>query len=179
MSPTTITNEEDLESAVGDFMMAVDCFRESGDRGALIDWIRELLTNIAPIPTEGTAQHPLLHDYAEHYRSPMQIIEAIKDAGQELDYSNYHNGMFARAIAIIATWCHQNRVPMGLTREEHRQADEAAQDAKYRELFGSLREQGDELLNWIKTDDKTGPPQWLRDYAANAQAEKQAKAEDQ
>jgi hypothetical protein len=61
-------------------------------------------------------RHPILHDFGPHYRTPRQIIDALHDAGREMDYSNYHNGLFAKAEKIIRAWCKAEGVPIGPTR---------------------------------------------------------------
>ncbi len=182
MNPNTILTEEDLEHTVDEFMMAVETFKDDASKPIARAWFKDILASLFPVGTAPAGKHPLLHDYEDNYRSPMQIIEAIKDAGEEMNYSNYHNGLYARAIAIIAAWCKAEGVEIGRTQAEHQQAYREKQDAERRarraELEGHLARLG-ELEDWIEQPREVGPPAWLREYSAKAQAEEAAKAEDQ
>lgn len=85
-------------------------------------------------------------------RTPMQIIEALHDACEEMNYSNYHNGLFAKAEEIIRRYCEEHKIKLGPTREtlkkkEQRQA-KLDHEKRLRYLLSEISES--EQLQWLK-----------------------------
>lgn len=68
----------------------------------------------------------------------MQIIEAIHDAGQEMNYSNYHNGLFDKAKQIIREWAADRGIPLGQTQKEREEAYAVAQQAEFERIMSKL-----------------------------------------
>lgn len=85
-------------------------------------------------------KHPFLHDYADVYRSPMQIIESMRWSVQELSFSNYHGTNMKMAEKIIRDWCRQNKVPLGPTEDTRRKRFLREQQKKTQEILDRLKE---------------------------------------
>lgn len=95
-------------------------------------------------------KHPLLHDFDERYVTPRSIIYALRDAAEEMSFSNYHDSQFRRAEKIIRQWCKQNKVPLGPTKE----AIEKRADARNEKLLADLR--SDDLKTALRAMKRIG-----------------------
>jgi len=51
-------------------------------------------------------------------REPLQVIDSIKTAKNELSYSNYDNANFDIAIKVIRRFCKDNKIPMRFKRKK-------------------------------------------------------------
>jgi len=63
-----------------------------------------------------------IYDYYDEEKegetdSPRSVIEAIEDAANEMNYSNYHNSKFDTAIRIIKKYCVDNKIPPNYTKD--------------------------------------------------------------
>ncbi len=98
--------------------------------------------------------HPILHDFADNYRTPMQIIEALDDARHEFVNSNYHSGLFEKAQRIILAWATNEGIDIGLTAEQRTAAHEAEQEKFLANLMTSLEKSGvsADTLEGLKKD---------------------------
>lgn len=83
-------------------------------------------------------------------RTPRQMIEALKDAGDEMNYSNYHNGLFQKIEEIIRRYCEEHDIPLGPSKKQR----EYIQRQKY-EADKRLLESGDvnKMLKYFKRKD--------------------------
>ena len=50
--------------------------------------------------------------------NPENIITALKDAKEEMSYSNWHNDKFDRMIELVVFYCQENKIPMILDKEQ-------------------------------------------------------------
>ncbi len=84
-------------------------------------------------------------------RSPDRIIEAIKDACNEMSYSNYHNAHFDMAIGVIVSYCKEHNVPM-----DYREAAPTSDDQKkaLRERVTELEEENEVLKDLVNPHTK-------------------------
>lgn len=48
----------------------------------------------------------------KHHQFPKNVIKAINDAGEEFNYSNWHNGHYSLAIEIIYRYCNEHKIDM-------------------------------------------------------------------
>lgn len=71
----------------------------------------------------------------DEYYAPRQIINALHDAKDEMNYSNYHNNQFALAEKIIRQWCKDNNVILGPTNA----AIEKRKKAKHEKIIADLK----------------------------------------
>lgn len=91
--------------------------------------------------------HPILFDMTcdgkDRYYTPRQIINALHDAGEEMNYSNYHNSQFLRAEKIIRQWCKDNNIPLGPTDA----TIEKKKNAKHEKIISDLKSGNPKLIN--------------------------------
>lgn len=80
----------------------------------------------------------------EHRYEPMALIEALNDACEEMNYSNYHNNQFERIKFIIKEWAKDRNIKLGLTAKQREQ--------KYKEKMANDTDYLKEILAMIKKD---------------------------
>ena len=75
-------------------------------------------------------------------RTPRQIIEALADAGEEMSYSNYHNGLFEKAEEIIRRYCEEHKIPLGLSKKQRQYQSDRRHKAEMNDLKKRLKKLG-------------------------------------
>lgn len=87
-------------------------------------------------------------------RTPRSIIDAIHDAGEEMNYSNYHNGQFARAEEIIRRYCAEHKIPLGISKKQVQYQNDRRHKAKMRLLeSGDIKKMNKALDMMVKLYD--------------------------
>jgi uncharacterized protein Yka (UPF0111/DUF47 family) len=59
----------------------------------------------------------LWHDYDDYYVTPMMLLEALDDACDEMNYSNYHCDKFSRIKKLIRRYIKEHSIPIGPTKK--------------------------------------------------------------
>ncbi len=59
----------------------------------------------------------LWHDFGDYYITPMMLIEALDDACEEMNFSNYHCDKFKRIQKLIRRYIKEHKIPIGPTKK--------------------------------------------------------------
>lgn len=89
----------------------------------------------------------IFHDFTdkkgeERRFTPMQLIEALSDACDEMDYSNYHTDKFERVQEIIWRYADAEGIPIGKTRVVLETEDRARREKELDDLLAELKDLG-------------------------------------
>ncbi len=53
-----------------------------------------------------------VHDQKRWCVDPSMVIQGLKDAKETMNYSNWHNDKFDRAITVIELFCDEKGIPL-------------------------------------------------------------------
>lgn len=81
----------------------------------------------------------ILHDFTdsngrEHSFTVRQFLEALDDAKDTMNYSNYHCDKFSRIQKIIREWAKDRKIPLGPTIKQ-REAIQRRKDKKIQQAI--------------------------------------------
>ena len=87
--------------------------------------------------------NPILHDFTEsdgteHTFTVRQFLEALDDAKEVMNYSNYHCDKFSRIQKIIREWAKDREIPLGPTLKQR-----VAKQNRKRDKLAKLLDAGD------------------------------------
>lgn len=71
------------------------------------------------------------HDF---FYTPRHILEALDDAADEMNYSNYHTDKFGRAQEIIRRYCEEHKIPLGMSKKQYVERDKRQAEAHLRRI---------------------------------------------
>lgn len=71
------------------------------------------------------------HDF---FYTPRHLLEALDDAANEMNYSNYHTDKFERIQEIIRRYCEEHKIPLGLSKKQWAAIEKRQHDGYMRAL---------------------------------------------
>lgn len=54
----------------------------------------------------------VFQDYGREFYAPQTVIDALNDAIEQMNYSNFHCDKFERAIVIVRRYCKDRGIPL-------------------------------------------------------------------
>lgn len=81
---------------------------------------------------------------------PRIFMEALDDAAQEMNYSNFHTDKFERIQEIIRRYCEEHKIPLGLSTKQRERIEKRKQIA----YESALKKAGNDPVKVMKVLDK-------------------------
>ncbi|MFA5346555.1 MAG: hypothetical protein WC294_00290 [Methanoregula sp.] len=79
---------------------------------------------------------------------PSMVIQALKDAKRNMDYSNWHNDKFDRAITVIELFCDEKRIPLRFIDGELEEEQKRIRERQVNETTNRRPEKAAHPVSW-------------------------------